>query len=444
MLPTQSETVLKTMVQNQPGRCLAAEFSQAKPYREGFVPSAENLTKGSALDPRCGGAEPMRITERYELAKELETRYKKATKKERGEILDAFCLATKYHRKYAIILLRGHRRRKRGGHRISTRTYGEAFARALTLLWEASGYLCSERLQPFISHLLPLLVEHGQLDCDEATMKLLTMASLSTVERTLRPIRRREVCRRMSQTKPGTLLRHEIPIVVGQWKEMDIPGYVEIDLVSHSGEYASGTFLWTLSVVDLSTGWSERVPIMSKSQEVVVAAMGRIREQLPFPLLGIHPDSGGEFINKNLFAWCKEHHIAFSRSRPYHKNDNAHVEQKNWTLVRRLVGYERMDTQAQLEWLDDFYTRLIRPFANCFQPVMKVIGKKTTSSGSTRRIYDVATTPMQRLLATSSPDLIKIQPLLELYTATSPLTLKREIDRSLTTLTVSRKGRQSA
>ena len=176
--------------------------------------------------------------------------------------------------------------------RISVRTarrrarrYGLEFQKGLRVAWEASGYICSERLQPFLGELVPLLEKHSQLLLDVPTRELLLQASVSTVERNLKVLRHGLVGRKMSQTKPGTLLRKQIPAIVGRWADKDVPGYLEIDLVSHSGEFAAGTFLYTLSVVDMSTGWTERVPVMGKGQEGIVAAINRIRDQLPFALL---------------------------------------------------------------------------------------------------------------------------------------------------------------
>ncbi len=206
----------------------------------------------------------------------------------------------------------------------------------------------------------------------------------------------------MSQTKPGSLLRKQVPVVVGQWRELDQPGYLEVDLVSHSGEVACGDWIWTVSAVDLSCGWSERVPVLGKGERGVVAALERIREQLPFELKGLHPDNGSEFLNWHLVKYCREANIALC-SRPQRKNDNAHVEQKNWTLVRRLIGYQRLDTALQLGWLDDFYTELLRPYANCFQPVMKLVRKEPVGS-RLRKVYDRPSTPLQRLLGSGAAD----------------------------------------
>jgi hypothetical protein len=255
-------------------------------------------------------------------------------------------------------------------------------------------------------------------------------ASVATVERNLVPLRRGLVARKMSQTKPGSLLRRQIPVVVGQWKALDQPGYLEIDLVSHSGEVAAGRWIYTLCATDLSTGWTERVGIMGNGQAGVLAALEQVREQLPFPLRGLHPDGGGEFINWQLFAYCQAEGIAFSRGRPNHKNDNAHVEQKNWTLVRRLIGYQRLDTPSQLRWLNQLYTELLRPYNNCFQPVMKLVRKEHVGQ-RTRKIYDRPTTPLQRVLASGQTDATKVRALTDLYTRVSPLTLKRQIDRRL-------------
>ncbi len=388
----------------------------------------------------------MRVADRYELGSDLRKRYGAATRAERRSILDAFCVATGYNRKDAGGVLRCPQTRVAVCRRVPRRrVYGILVREALTVAWEASGYVCSERLQPFLGELVPLLEQHGDLTIDTATRALLLAASVSTVERTVARVRRSTTTRRMSQTKPGTLLRRQIPALVGHWKTEDIPGYLEIDLVSHSGEFAAGTFLYTLSVVDLCTGWTERVPILGKCQSEVVAALDRVRLQLPFRLLGIHPDTGGEFINHQLFAYCQEHGIVFTRSRPFHKNDNCHVEQKNWTLVRRLIGYDRLDTPAQQAWLDAFSTDLLRPFANCFQPVMKLIAKEAREQ-RTRRVYDTPATPLRRLLDGHADhiDFSRLTALTDLYSSTSPLTLKRPIDRRLAAMPATLGGRRSA
>ena len=193
---------------------------------------------------------------------------------------------------------------------------------------------------------------------------------------------------------------------------------------------AAGEWIWTLCATDLSTGWTERMAVMGKGQTRIVAALERIQRELPFPLLGLHPDNGSEFINWHLLHWCRQTGILLSRSRPEHKNDNCNVEQKNWTLVRRLIGYQRLDTPDQMQWLDSLYSDLLRPYNNCFQPVMKLTGKASVGN-QVRKHYDQPTTPLQRVLNSGLADPDKIQDLVALYTTASPLTLKRQIDRRL-------------
>ena len=386
----------------------------------------------------------MRIADRYELVNDLRERYWAADKAERGRLISSFCLATKYHPKYAGALLRSKQQRRPQTQRAPRkRKYGTSFDEALAVLWEASGYVCAERLTPWLPELARLLEKHDQLQMDDATRALLSAASVNTVERRLHELRRKEVGRRMCQTKPGTLLRRQIPVIVGHWKELDEPGYIEIDLVSHSGELAVGKFLNTLSAVDICTGWSERVPIMGKTQEAVEEALGRLEFLFPFEIKGLHPDNGSEFLNYLVLDWCRDHEVILSRGRPYRKNDNPHVEQKNWTLIRRHIGYERWDTPEQLQWLEDFYTKLLRPFANCFQPTMKLVGKVHVNN-HTRRKYDDAKTPLQRVIDFGVADKYKLARLRNLYDRVSPLTLKRQIDRALAAMPITMEDQQSA
>ena len=371
----------------------------------------------------------MRIRDRYELAEELTSRYLGAGRVERGQLLDSLCLATGYERKYAIKVLKGRRLPLR--NRVPrAKRYGAGFRSALKVCWEASDHLGSQRLQPFLPGLARILGRHGQPTCSPETIELLASASVAIVERNLHELRRVLVGRRMTQTEPGGLLRREVPVVVGKWRELDVPGYLEIDLVSHIGEVAAGEWIWTLGATDLSTGWTERVPVMGKGRTPILAGLERIQRQLPFPLLGRHRDNGSEFLNWHLLRWCQKTGILLSRCRPEHKNDNCHVEQKNWTLVRRRIGYQRLDTPDQLQRLDSLYGDLLRPYNNCFQPVMKLTGKESVGN-QVRKRYDRPATPLQRWLNSGLADPDKIQDLVALYTTAGPLTLKRQIDRRL-------------
>jgi hypothetical protein len=371
----------------------------------------------------------MRIGERYQLAAELRERYWAAGRRERGQLLDAFCLATGYNRKYATSLLRGRRRKPRVLRRVRRKRYGKAFQSALAVVWEASGYICAERLQPFLGDLLALLEAHDQLNPESETKALLLSASISTIERNLVALRRSPHWHRR-RLRLTTRLQREVPIRVRNWRQQGRPGFLEIDLVSHSGPWPAGDWIYTLSATDLETGWTELVPVLTKGKYEILSGFTRIRDQLPFPLLGVHIDNGFEFLNETLVGYCRRHRIALSRGRPFHKNDNPHVEQKNGYLVRRLVGNLRLDSADQLAWLDRLYTELLRPFNNCFQPVMHKVGQVQVGD-HLRRLHDTPKTPLQRLIETDAAKPHRIQDLVSLYSSVSPLTLKRSIDRHL-------------
>jgi transposase InsO family protein len=372
----------------------------------------------------------MRIAERYELAGEMRERYVAAGKRLRGELLDAFCLATGYHRKYAMALLRGRRRRPKPVLRKPRRRrYGPEFRLALALLWEASGYICAERLQPFFSDLVASLMAHSQIHLTSLTQELLLSASVSTVRRNLSTMRDASGWGR-PQLRPATRLRREVPVKLRGQKVLDRPGFMEIDLVSHSGRWATGSWLYTLSATDLCTGWSELVPVMTKGQQPVLEAVRRMNRQLPFRLTALHIDNGYEFLNDDLIEFCSASGIELSRGRPHHKNDNPHIEQKNGYLVRRLVSNHRLDNMEQWEWLDELYTSLLRPFNNCFQPVMKRIGQVVVGT-RIRRLHDHPRTPLQRLLDSGDAKPEAVPQLVGLYSQLSPLTLKRQIQAHL-------------
>jgi transposase InsO family protein len=295
----------------------------------------------------------------------------------------------------------------------------------LGLLWESTGYICAERLKPFLPDVISSLRAHHQIQLDPVTEDLLLSASVSTVRRNLRTMRDTSGWGR-PQLRPATRLRADVPVKLRGQKVLDRPGFMEIDLVSHSGRWATGSWLYTLSATDLCSGWSELIPVMTKGQEPVLEAVRRMQRQVPFELTALHIDNGYEFLNDDLIRFCAESGIELSRGRPHHKNDNPHVEQKNGYLVRRLVSNHRLDNMEQWEWLDQLYTSLLRPFNNCFQPVMKRIGQVATGS-RIRRLHDVPKTPLQRLLDSGANLPQGIDDLVALYTGLSPLTLKRQI-----------------
>jgi len=356
-------------------------------------------------------------------------RYLRASKVEKGKILDEFTKVIGCHRKAAIRLLRrGNQqgtKRKRG----RPRRYGIAVAEALRVVWEATDRLCSKRLHPFLPELVKILRRHGKATMTADIEAQLCRMSPSTIDRLLCPGRRLGGRRPFTTTKPGSLLKSSIPIrTFADWQE-DRPGFLEVDLVSHCGESGDGFYLTTLSAVDVATGWSECIGVWGKGQQRVGGAVHRIRQRLPFPLLGLDSDNGGEFINQHLYNYCHQHGISFTRSRPYKKNDSCHVEQKNWSVVRRLVGYDRYNSRAALEALNRVYD-LTRLYVNFFQPVMKLVAK-TRHGAKVHKVYDTARTPYQRLLESGVLTEAKQQELAAMYYGLNPASLLKQINENL-------------
>ena len=230
----------------------------------------------------------------------------------------------------------------------------------------------------------------------------------------------------LSTTKPGTLLKRAIPIrTYTPWDE-ERPGFLEIDLVAHCGETTEGQYLNTVTATDIATGWTECLAIPNKTQAAVSEAVQELRKRLPFPLLGLDSDNGSEFINDTLLRYCQSEQITFTRSRPYHKNDQAHVEQKNWSVVRHTIGYDHLETQEELALLRLIYADL-RRYINFFQPVLKLIGKDQVD-GKTNKKYDQATTPYRRVLALNQLPIEVKARLTSIYVQLNPVTLRTSID----------------
>ncbi len=304
-----------------------------------------------------------------EYAEAVWGRYFPASRKVKTEILNEFVATTGMHRKAAIRLL--NRRGRPPGKKRSGRPklYGLEATAALKVAWEATDHLCSKRFHPFLPELVGILKRSGELRVTEAAEGQLYRMSPSTIDRLLRRWRGSGRRRGMSTTKPGTLLKNSIPIrTFSEWNE-NKPGFLEADLVAHCGDSAEGFYLTTLSTVDVATGWCEPVAVWGKGQEHVGGAVRYVREHLPMPMLGLDSDNGSEFINQGLKDYCQRWGITFTRSRPYKKNDSCHVEQKNWAVVRRVIGYDRFSSKVAFKALDGVYT-LLRLYINLFQPVL--------------------------------------------------------------------------
>jgi transposase InsO family protein len=331
--------------------------------------------------------------------KQLQVRYRKASKKERTAILDEFVKTTGYHRKHATAVLNGRRERVQGPiRRPRGKVYGADVARELAHLADLFDNICSKRLRAALDTELPRLYQAGTVAVSSECYEKLLVVSPATIDRLLtreQPV----IGKRRGFTKPGTLLKDRIPIRTwADWDE-DRPGFSEIDLVDHSGGLVirGQDHAWTLCFTDICTTWTESVGVRNKAQVHVFAAIKQARQRLPFPLLGIDSDNGSEFINDQLFRYCRGEKITFTRGRAGRKNDNAYVEQKNWSVVRRAVGYYRYDTPKQLDLLNRLYA-VLHFYGNFFLPTMK-LKEKVRVGSKVKRIYDDPQTPYARTLA---------------------------------------------
>ena len=364
-----------------------------------------------------------------EYIRAVQGRYIKAAKTDKGKILDEFAKATGYHRKSAIRALNGQCHINRTGKRGRPKKYKSTVAGELKYLWEITDHLCSKRLHPFLPELLDIIKRNGSRAISQEVETQLRTLSPSTMDRLLRACHHKGGRSRFSTTKPGTLLKNSIPIrTFADWKE-NSPGFLEADLVAHCGESVEGFYLNTLSAVDVATGWIECIGTWGKGQSRVRLGIHRIRQRLPFPMLGFDSDNGGEFINQHLLSYCRENKITFTRSRSYKKNDSCHIEQKNWTVVRRVIGYGRYSSHAALEALNSVYT-LLRLYMNFFQPVMKLVSK-TRHGAKVHKLYDIVPTPYQQLLSFNILPERKRKELQAIYQSLNPDTLLHEINNSL-------------
>jgi len=370
----------------------------------------------------------MSIASRRELLAVVAPRYRAAAGQERTRILEEFLASTGYHRKYALSLLnhpitKGTARKKRA----RPRQYGFAMQQALVTCWRAANGICSKRLVPYLPELVRVLEQYGELHLEAQTKERLLTLSAATVDRLLQAERKHAKPHGLGSTKPGTLLKSAIPIrTFAEWNEAE-PGFTEIDLVVHCGSTTRGEYLHSLTVTDVATGWTECVALRNRGQQTVFRALVLARGRLPFPLRGIDSDNGSEFINAHLLHYCQEEHLTFTRSRPYKKNDQAYVEQKNWSIVRQLVGYERYESASAFEALCALY-EVVRLYINFFQPSMKLVSKEREGSKVKKR-YDQAKTPYQRVLESEQVSEEVKARLRQQYGLLNPMALLRQMQR---------------
>lgn len=372
----------------------------------------------------------MTIDERRKYLRKMQERYLPAHRKERGELLDEMEVVTQLHRKSLIRLMNGNltrrpRRKQRG------RTYGADVDDALRVIVETTDYICAERLTPNLPWLARHLEMHGEMTTSPRLLEQLEGISVSTVERILSRIRQDE--RRLPRAKPrpaNSLLR-DVPMKRISWQEQE-PGHFEVDLVHHCGPSASGEYVHTIQMIDVATAWSERRAILGRSYRVTTDAFDQILAHLPFQLREVHPDNGSEFFNHHMLRYWHglKPRPELSRSRPYHKNDNRFVEQKNSTLVRAYLGYDRLDTVDQTLAVNKLYDKMWL-YYNFFQPVMRLTEKtlmhEAGQSSRVKRRYDDARTPFDRLCATQAISQQWQEELEALRDCTNPRHLRREI-----------------
>lgn len=313
---------------------------------------------------------------KWEYFRTVYARYRRAGRETKQKMLDEFCANTGYHRKHALRLLNGpppSRVRPRPAHPVRRRpTYGRGLVSVLKAIWQAAGYPWSVRLKALIPLWLPWVRKHFPLGA-EVERQLLAI-SPRQIDRRLRAYKVGYQRRGYGGTRPGRLLKHHIPLKVDRW-DARIPGFTEVDLVAHSGNSGEGEFAYTLNVTDVYSGWTESRAVLGRGQAGVVQALEEIAQALPFRLLGIDTDNGSEFLNWQVGRWCARRQIQFTRGRPYKKDDNAHIEQKNWTHVRKLMGWERYDTAKAVEAMNDLYRHELRLGMNVFQPSVKLLRK---------------------------------------------------------------------
>ncbi len=362
---------------------------------------------------------------RDELLAALRVRYGQAGREDKARILAEFVALTGYHRKHAARLLRGGGGADRSAPRPQRRLYDDAVREALILLWEASDRICGKRLKPLIPMLVTAMERHGHLSLDPVVRQRLQAISAATIDRILAPVRQEAGNRGRRRKAPSSEIRRAVPIRThADWNDPP-PGFFEADLVSHSGPLTSGSFAQTLVLTDIASGWTECAPLLFREQQLLTEVLTVLREVTPLPILGFDTDNDTVFINETVKTWCEATGVAFTRSRPYRKNDQAHIEQKNGAVVRRMVGYRRFEGLAATESLTNLY-RPMRLFVNFFQPSFR-LAEKVREGALIRKRYHAPLTPHQRLVADPrTPQAVK--DMLDAQHATlDPVSLLRDI-----------------
>ena len=375
----------------------------------------------------------MTLNERRKYLKRMKPRYLKAKRSERSQLLSEMEQVTGLHRKSLTRLLHAASLERKKRQKPRERSYGAEVEEVIVWVWESLDYICAERLTPVLLPMAQHLARFGAVKLREEIEEQLKTISRATVSRILHRYRSRR--RRLPQkgAERANQVTKGVPMGRIPWNTTE-PGHCEVDLVYHSGASVAGEFGHTIQMVDVATGWSERVAVMGRGQRAMEAGFKHILDRVPFPLVELHPDNGSEFFNAHLVRFWKESVVGvhLSRSRPYQKNDNRFVEQKNDTLVRQYFGDLRFDRCEEIEAMNALYEQMW-VYYNLFQPVMHLIGK-TVVDDKVRRKWDQAQTPFERLKATGKLSAERQQQLQTLYEQTNPWQLREEIYQQLAQL----------
>jgi len=363
------------------------------------------------------------VTTKKELVAALTKRYAAGKREEKSRTLDQFVSISGMHRKHAMRLLRGTDKQPQS--RTRPQIYNEATRQALIVLWEASDRICGKRLKPLLPILISSMEQHGHLKLDDQVRTLLLQMSAATIDRALKSVRETAGGRRRRRSVASSALKRSIPIrKFSDWGD-PAPGFIEADLVSHSGPNARGSFIHTLVLTDIATGWTECAPLIVREQKLLTEVLTELRRMMPFPLLGFDTDNDSVFINETLRDYCVHSDIEFTRCRPYRKNDQAYVEQKNGSVVRRIVGYHRYEGVEAAATLAELY-RSVRLFVNFFQPSFKLL-EKQRNGAMVKKLYSSPATPHQRLLSDARTAVEVRDPLVSMSEQLDPVTLLRNI-----------------
>jgi len=377
----------------------------------------------------------MSLKSRREYLVRIKPRYLKVSREEKSIMLDEYSKVTGLVRKYIIQILsakvseedkKNHIRKKRKP------VYDVFVIIKLKKLWQLMDYPCGLRMKSMMREWIRKLKSFGEIILSEEVENKLLKISSSTIDRKLVKAKTEEHRKTFSTTKPGTLLKNQIPIRTSSWEETQI-GFCELDTVAHCGSSMAGLFAFTLNITDILTGWDEEETVLGKGEKGIVSALKNIKQRLPFPLQGIDPDNGGEFINYSMIEYCLENKTSFTRGRPYKKNDNAHIEQKNWTHVRKIFGYSRIEDEEIIKKMNELNRNEIRLYKNFFQANVKLVEKKRVGKNKEKikKVHDEAKTPYQRVLDCDQVDEENKIKLREVYEKLNPAEIKRNLDNKL-------------